>query len=238
MFKRIHVLENGKNLEIIRCGQNEIPYIKSLKNIMDKEVQRLAHVGTYQTTKVYLFERLMAEEATEDAHTDDPHTEGAHMKMAYTNIPAERVLTSSTSIFLLAVIDNEIVGYIHSMSLHRNDEDLPARKNLLLCDVEVIRKYRRLGIASLLFEALKACGTENGYEYLYSDSTTNSSAESEDLSPGINLFFKTGATELINMDAMQAVLFGEETGYDDINNEWDEEEVKTYKWNLQIFSTT
>jgi len=232
MFKKTHILTNGKKLDIIRCMESEIPYIKSRKNIMDKEVQKLAHMGTYQTTKVYLFKRLMSEDATESAH----------MKAAYINIPAERILSSHKDFFLLAVIDDEIAGYINSMGLWRDNEDFPARKNLFLWDVEVIRKYRKLGIATLLFESLKECGAENGYEYIYSDSNTNSSWINEDNSAGISLFLKTGAVELNNVDAMQAVLLGEENEnpydameLDEDDNMYDNEvheEIKSYKWEI------
>lgn len=222
MFRRSHLLKNGKQVEIIRCSEADIPYIKSLKNIMDEEVQNIAHMGTYKTTKMYFFKKLTA-------------TDG------YENLPISYGISSSKTFFLLAVIDNEIAAYIVAMGMWRNEEDL-GRKNLWLFDIEVISKYRRLGVASLLIESLKECGAENGYENIYSESRLNSSWNSDNTA-GINLFLKTRAIELHNIDFMKAVMFSEEEQYEELQIADDEAidessrfhlemRAKSYKWRI------
>ena len=237
MFKRTHMLKNGKQLEILRCTNDDIPYIKSLKNIMDDEVQNLYHMGTHKTTRMYYFKKLMAEPESD-----------------YANIPIRASLSTANNknIFLLAVINNEIAGYVQANGMWKKEED-PARKNICIWDIEVISKYRRLGIAFLLIEALKEWSAENGYDNIYSEYRTNSSwwntdkKSLKDNTAGINLYLKTGALELNNIDTKKAVIFGEEEVFDEIPNigekNMDEHErlrlqcfnemrAKSYKWIL------
>jgi len=220
MFKRNYQLKNGKKLEIVRCSDAEVPYIKNLKNIMDAEVQSIAHIGTYKSTKVYLFKKLMNED-----------------EYSYEKTRIGDGLSSARTVFLLAVIDNEIAGYINSSGLWKNENDI-ARKNLLLFDVEVISRFGNLNIASLLINALRECGAENGYENIYSGSEHNSSLINDNSAAMINLFIKTGAEEL-NFDASLAVLFGEDYAYESIwnatnnnhdNDYCDSQNVKSYRW--------
>jgi GNAT superfamily N-acetyltransferase len=225
MFKKTHTLKNGRELEILRCTNDDLPYIKSLKNIMDDEVQTLYHMGTYKTTRMYYFKKLMA----------DPEDE-------YAQIPISAGLSSGNrNIFLLAVIDNEIAGYVIALGMWKKEES-PARKNICIWDIEVISKYRRLSVAFLLMEALKEWSAENGYENIYSESRLNSTAKNtgRDNLPGINLFLKTGAIELHNIDIKKAVLFGEEEQYEEVQIDDEnmsetsrfrlETRAKSYKW--------
>ena len=226
MFNKTYELKNGKQLQIIRCGDAEIPYIKNLKNIMDPEVQSIGCMGVFQTTDVYFFKKLTAE--------DD-----------YANLPISYGISSRKTIFLLAVIDGEIAGYIIAMGLWKNEEDF-ARKNISIFDIEVIRKYRRLGVASLLIESLKECAWENGYETIYSPSRTNSSIELNDNSAGIALYLHTGAIEFDchSNHLMMVVLFGEEKAVefmppkdpddedDEIEEDGEDLGKSSYKWIL------
>lgn len=186
-----------KNINLFRCREEDVSYIIGLKNFMHEEVQEFCCVKTERDKRIYLFS--LGEKSI------------------------KKMLSSDKNIFIIAVSENNIIGFICAIGIWQKETDI-SRKKLLIQDMSVLKKYRRLGVGTLLIETLKKYSIENSYEKLFA-------CTSCDDTPAINLAMKTKA-EKINILPL-AALFSENEDIR-IDIEKNEHYPISFRWRVSL----
>jgi len=148
-----------KNINLLRCTENNVSYIIGLENFTHEEVQDFGCVRTERDKRICIF--ALGEEGIKKA------------------------LSKENYVLIIAVSENNIIGFILAFGIWKNETDI-SRNKLLINDMAVLKEYRKLGVGTLLIEKLKEYSIKNGYEKLFA-STWRSDI------PAINLSVKTGA---------------------------------------------
>lgn len=189
-----------KNINLLRCREDDVSYIMGLQNFMHEEVQEFCCVKTERDKKIYLFS--LGEKSI------------------------KKMLSSDKNIFIIAVSENNIIGFICAWGIWQEETDV-SRKKLLIQDMSVLKEYRRLGVGTSLVETLKKYSIENGYEKLFA-------ATSRDDIPAINLAMKTGA-ERINRPPLTAIFFENEDIKIDIERDENYQNYPaSFRWRVSL----
>jgi len=129
-----------KNINLLRCTEENISYVMGLKNFTHEEVQDFGCIRTERDKRICIF--ALDEEG---------------MKKA---------LSNKDYFLIIAVSEENIMGFIFAFGFGKNVTDITKNK-LLINDMAVLKEYKESDVGTLLIEKLKECSSQNGYEQLF-----------------------------------------------------------------------